>query len=50
VIEHASISYSSYPREEEEREQEPMDKETVGDMKYHELKDEDKLDRFGRRK
>jgi len=36
--------------EEEEREQEPMDKETAGDMKYHELKDEDKLDRFGRRK
>jgi len=36
--------------EEEEREQEPMDKETAGDMKFHELKDEDKLDRFGRRK
>ena len=36
--------------EEEEREQEPMDKEAAGDMKYHELKDEDKLDRFGRRK
>ena len=36
--------------EEEEREQEPMDKETVGDMEYHRLKDEGRLDRFGRRK
>ena len=37
-------------KEEEEREQEPMDKETVGDKKFHELKDEGRLDRFGRRK
>ena len=35
---------------EEEREQEPMDKETAADKKFHELKDEGRLDRFGRRK
>ena len=35
---------------EEEEEQPPMDKETAGDKKYHELKDEDRLDTFGRRK
>ena len=34
----------------EEQDQPPMDKETAGDMKYHELKDEDRLDEFGRRK
>jgi len=34
----------------EEQDQPPMDKETAGDMKYHELKDEGRLDRFGRRK
>ena len=27
-----------------------IDKETAGDMKYHELKDEDRLDKFGRKK
>jgi len=37
--------------DEEEQEQPPMDKETAADKKYHELKDEDRLDRFfGRRK
>ena len=36
--------------DEEEEEQPPMDRETAGDKKYHELKDEDRLDRFGRRK
>ena len=36
--------------EEEEREQEPMDKETAADMEFHRLKDEGRLDRFGRRK
>ena len=36
--------------EDEEEEQPPMDRETAGDMKYHELKDEDRLDPFGRRK
>ena len=35
---------------DEEQDQPPMDKETAGDMKYHELKDEDRLDEFGRRK
>ena len=35
---------------DEEEDQPPMDKETAGDMKYHELKDEDRLDEFGRRK
>ena len=35
---------------EEEREQEPMDKETAADMEFHRLKDEGRLDRFGRRK
>ena len=36
--------------DEEEQEQPPMDKETAGDKKFHELKDEDRLDGFGRRK
>jgi len=35
---------------DEEEEQPPMDKETAGDMKYHALKDEGLLDKFGRRK
>ena len=35
---------------DEEEEQPPMDKETAGDMKYHALKDEGRLDEFGRRK
>jgi len=34
---------------DEEKEQ-SIDKETAGDMKYHALKDEGLLDRFGRRK
>jgi len=34
----------------EEQDQPPMDKETAGDKKFHELKDEDRLDEFGRRK
>ena len=36
--------------EDEKEEQSPMDKETAGDMKYHALKDEGLLDKFGRRK
>ena len=35
---------------DEEEDQPLMDKETAGDMKYHALKDEGLLDRFGRRK
>ena len=35
---------------DEEEEQPPMDRETAGDMKYHALKDEGLLDKFGRRK
>jgi len=36
---------------EDEKEEQPlMDKETAGDKKFHELKDEDRLDEFGRRK
>ena len=35
---------------DEEEDQPPMDRETAGDKKFHELKDEDRLDRFGRRK
>lgn len=34
----------------EEKEPPPMDEETAGDMEYHELEDEDRLDKFGRRK
>ena len=37
-------------REDEEMEEPAMDEETAGDMKYHELKDEGLLDKFGRRK
>ena len=36
--------------DEEDQERPPMDEETAGDMKYHELKDEGLLDKFGRRK
>lgn len=32
----------------EENEQPPMDEETADDLKYHALKDEDRLDKFGR--
>ena len=34
----------------DDNDQPPMDEETAGDRKYHELKDEGRLDRFGRRK
>jgi len=38
------------PTSWEDESEEPIDEETAGDMKYHELKDEDRLDKFGRKK